>query len=383
MDTAKVTPVQPTIEPERYRTPVRAAVLRDTSAPVAVETVRLRDVGPDELRVRIDATGVCHSDLSLARGRLAQPTPAVLGHEACGTVLETGAGVDSVRPGDRVLLLWISPCGNCFFCLQGEPHLCEHGADRSGEPYAIDQHDQPVYPGLGIGSFAEQTVLRSNAVVPVPPDIPAADAALLGCAVTTGVGAVTKVARVRAGSSVLVLGLGGVGLCTVIGARLAGARQILAVDRNPARAALAVRLGADEFLPADDGLRRAVRTLTGHGADYTFDCVGSAATVRTAWSLARRGGTVCVVGIGGKDELVQFSALELFHFARTLVGCVGGSLDAGADLPRYFEWIRNGTLEVSALASGTAGIDDVERCFADLEQGRAVRTLLLPNRSLE
>jgi len=291
VDTAKVTPVQPTIEPERYRTPVRAAVLRDTSAPVAVETVRLRDVGPDELRVRIDATGVCHSDLSLARGRLAQPTPAVLGHEACGTVLETGAGVDSVRPGDRVLLLWISPCGNCFFCLQGEPHLCEHGADRSGEPYAIDQHDQPVYPGLGIGSFAEQTVLRSNAVVPVPPDIPAADAALLGCAVTTGVGAVTKVARVRAGSSVLVLGLGGVGLCTVIGARLAGARQILAVDRNPARAALAVRLGADEFLPADDGLRRAVRTLTGPPGAWpgaAARCVWWASAARTSWCSSAR-----------------------------------------------------------------------------------------------
>jgi S-(hydroxymethyl)glutathione dehydrogenase/alcohol dehydrogenase len=363
---------------DRYRTVVRAAVLRDTSSPVTVQQIRLRDVGPDEVRVRIDATGVCHSDLSLARGKLAQPTPAVLGHEACGTVLETGAGVGTVRPGDRVLLLWISPCGECFFCRHGEPHLCEHGADRSSEPYAIDEHGQPIYPGLGIGSFAEQTVVRSNAVVPVPADIPAADAALLGCAVTTGVGAAMKVARVRPGSSVLVLGLGGVGLSTVLGARLAGARQVLAVDRNPERAALAARVGADEFLLADDGLRREVRTLTGHGADYTFDCVGSAATVRTAWSLARRGGTVCVVGIGGKDEMVQFSALELFHFARTLVGCVGGSLDAAADLPRYFDWIRNGTLDLSALATGTAGIEEVERCFADLEQGRTVRTLLTP-----
>jgi S-(hydroxymethyl)glutathione dehydrogenase/alcohol dehydrogenase len=368
------------IDAAGYRTAVRAAVLRDTAAPVRVETIRLRDTGPDEVRVRIDATGVCHSDLSLARGKLAQPAPAVLGHEACGTVLETGAGVDSVRPGDRVLLLWISPCGDCFFCRHGEPHLCEHGADRSGEPYAIDQYDQPVHPGLGVGSFAEQTVVRTNAVVPVPSDIPAADAALLGCAVTTGVGAALKVAQVRPGSSVLVLGLGGVGLSTVIGARLAGARQVIAVDRNPGRAELAVRAGADEFLPADDELRRSVRRLTGHGADYTFDCVGSAATVRTAWSLARRGGTVCVVGIGGKDELVQFSALELFHFARTLVGCVGGSLDARSDLPRYFDWIRDGTLDVSTLASGTAGIADVERCFADLEQGRAVRTLLLPGR---
>lgn len=367
-----------TADTAAYRTEVRAAVLRDTTQPVAVETIRLRDVGPDEVRVRIEATGVCHSDLSLARGKLAQPTPAVLGHEACGTVLEAGAAVHNVRTGDRVVLLWISPCGRCFFCQRGEPHLCEHGADRGSEPYAVDERDQPVYPGLGIGSFAEQTVVRSNAVVVVPPDISAADAALLGCAVTTGVGAVTKVARVPAGSSVLVLGLGGVGLSAVLGARLAGARQIIAVDRNPARAELAHRAGADEFLLADDGLKRAVRSLTGHGADYTFDCVGSAGTIRTAWSLARRGGTACVVGIGGKDEVVQFSALELFHFARTLVGCVGGSLDAAADLPCYFDWIRNGNLNLSLLATGTAGIAEVERCFADLEQGRAVRTLLLP-----
>jgi S-(hydroxymethyl)glutathione dehydrogenase / alcohol dehydrogenase len=363
-----------------YGTVVRAAVLRDTTSPVAVETIRLRDVGPDEVRVRIDATGVCHSDLSLARGKLAQPIPAVLGHEACGTVLETGPAVANVRPGDRVVLLWISPCGDCFFCRRGEPHLCEHGGDRSAEPYALDSADRPIHPGLGVGSFAEQTVVRHNAVVPVPPDISATDAALLGCAVTTGVGAVTKVARVSPSSDVLVLGLGGVGLSAVLGARLAGAGRIIAVDRNPDRAELAGRLGADEFLLADDGLRRAVRSLTGHGADYTFDCVGSAGTIRTAWSLARRGGTVCVVGIGGKDEAVQFSALELFHFARTLVGCVYGSLDATADLPRYFDWIRNGDLDLAPLATGTAELADIERCFADLEHGRAVRTVLTPGR---
>ncbi|HTZ42670.1 MAG TPA: zinc-binding dehydrogenase [Jatrophihabitans sp.] len=363
---------------DRYRVEVRAAVLRETTRPVAVETIRLRDPGPDEVRVRIDATGVCHSDLSLARGKLAQPLPAVLGHEACGTVVEAGERVTHVRPGDRVVLLWISPCGECFFCRHGEPHLCEHGGDRAAEPYAIDSHGEPVHPGLGVGSFAEQTVVRSNAVVPVPADIGPTDAALLGCAVTTGVGAVTKVARVTEGASVLVLGLGGVGLSAVLGARLAGAGQVIAVDRNPARAELAARLGADEFLPADENLKRAVRALTGRGADYTFDCVGSAGTVRDAWSLARRGGTVCVVGIGGKDEAVQFSALELFHFARTLVGCVGGSLDATADLPRYFDWLRHGELDLAPLATGTADLADLERCFTDLEQGRAVRTVLHP-----
>ncbi|MFL6163671.1 MAG: zinc-binding dehydrogenase [Jatrophihabitantaceae bacterium] len=363
---------------DSYRVAISAAVLRKVGVPIAVETIRLRDIGPDELRVRIDATGVCHSDLSLARGRLAQPTPTVLGHEACGTVLETGPAVGTVQAGDRVVLLWISPCRECFFCRRGEPHLCEHGSERASAPYALDQHDEPIYPGLGVGSFAEQTVVRSNAVVPVPADISTTDAALLGCAVTTGVGAVTTVARVTPGSSVLVLGLGGVGLSAVLGARLAGAGQVIAVDRNPDRAELASLLGADAFLLADDGLKSAVRSLTRHGADYTFDCVGSADTIRTAWNLARRGGTACVVGIGGKDESVRFNALELFHFARTLVGCVAGSLDAANDLPRYFDWIRNGKLDLSGLATGTAGIADVERCFTDLEQGRAVRTVLTP-----
>ncbi len=364
-----------------YRIETRAAVLREVGGPITVETIRLKDVGPDEVRVRIDATGVCHSDLSLARGKLAQPVPTVLGHEACGTVLEAGPEVTAVQTGDRVVLLWISPCGDCFFCDRDEPHLCVHGADRSAEPYAIDGSDQPIYPGLGVASFAEQTVVRQNAVVKVPDDIDDTFAALLGCAVTTGVGAATKVAAVRPGSSVVVLGLGGVGLSTVIGAVLAGADRVIAVDRNPAREELARRLGATDFLAADDRLRKAVRALTGPGADYVFDCVGSAGTIRDAWGLARRGGTVCVVGIGGKDETVQFSALELFHFARTLVGCVGGSLDAQQDLPRYFDLIRQGRLDLSPLATGTATIEDIDRCFTDLEQGRAVRTVLRPTAS--
>jgi len=361
-----------------YPTEIQAAVLRSTDRPIELETIRLKQVGPDEVRVRINATGVCHSDLSLARGKLAQPLPAVLGHEATGTVVEAGVEVEHVSPGDRVVLLWISPCGECFFCRHGEGHLCQHGNDRAAQPYAIDRAGQPVYPGLGVASFAEQTVVGRHSVVPVPDDIDDTMAALLGCAVTTGVGAATKVAQVRPGASVVVLGLGGVGLSTVIGARLAGAERVIAVDRNPAREELARRLGASDFRLADDGLRKAVRQLTGPGADYVFDCVGSAGTIRDAWSLSRRGGTVCVVGIGGQDEKVEFSALELFHFARTLVGCVGGSLDARADLPRYFDLIRNGELELSPLATGTAGIAEVEQCFAELAAGRAVRTVLRP-----
>lgn len=360
-------------------TEIAAVVARSPGTPMALERIRLRDVGPGDVRVRIDVTGVCHSDLSLARGVLAQPMPAVLGHEACGTVLETGPEVTGVAEGDRVILLWITPCGQCLPCDRGEAHLCASGASRTGQPYATDAWGQPVYPGLTVGSFAEQTVVPAAAVVPVPGDITSADAALLGCAVTTGVGAVTKTAAVTRGSSVLVLGLGGVGLSAIQGARLAGAGTVIAVDRNPAKAGLALELGADHFLPADDGTRTAVRGLTrGEGVDYAFDCAGSARTIRDAWGMTRRGGTACVVGIGGKDDQVCFSALELFHFARTLVGSVSGSLDARADFPRYFEHVRSGRLDLSRLMTGRGGLADIEAAFAEMAAGQGIRTLIEP-----
>lgn len=362
-----------------YPHAVRAALLRRAGDPLTVETIRLKAVGPGDVRVRIEQTGVCHSDLSLATGKLAQPVPAVLGHEACGTVVEIGPGVDDVEVGQRVILLWITPCGECFHCSHGDPHLCEKGSARSAEPYAITADGEPVYPGLTVGSFAEQTVVPRGAVVTVPDDIDTADAALLGCAVTTGVGAATKTAPVAPGSSVVVVGLGGVGLSVVQGARLAGATTIIAIDRNAEKEEHATVAGATHFLVADDTTRKTVRSLTGgRGADSSFDCVGSARTIRDVWSMTRRGGAVTVVGIGGKDEAVEFSALELFHFARTLRGCVGGSTDAVADMPRYFDWVRGGELDLRGLVTGHGRLTDVNQALDDLAAGRGVRTLLDP-----
>lgn len=360
-----------------YDVEVLAAVLRATDQPMRVEPVRLRNVGPGDVRVRIEATGVCHSDLSLARGVLVQPLPAVLGHEACGTIVDAGADVTDLAVGQRVILLWITSCGSCFHCLRGEAHLCVNGSARATQPHAIDSVGDPVYPGLTVGSFAEQTVLPAEAVVPVPDDIATTDAALLGCAVTTGVGAVTKTARVEPGSSVLVLGLGGVGLSAIQGARLVGASMIIGVDRNPGKAGLAEAAGANHFLVADGETRSAVRGLTQkRGVDYAFDCVGSARTIREAWSLTRRGGTACVVGIGSKDDAVSFSALELFHFARTLTGCVAGSLEARADFPRFFGWMREGKLDVDQMVTGHGGLADVEAALDKLAAGEGIRTVL-------
>jgi S-(hydroxymethyl)glutathione dehydrogenase/alcohol dehydrogenase len=363
-------------------TEIAAMVVRSPGTPMALERIRLRDVGPGDVRVRIDVTGVCHSDLSLARGVLAQPMPAVLGHEACGTVLETGTDVSGIAEGDRVIILWITPCGQCVHCDRGEAHLCLNGSDRTTEPYAVDSAGGPVYAGLTVGSFAEQTVVPAAAVVKVPDDIDAKDAALLGCAVTTGVGAVNKTARVVPGSSVLVLGLGGVGLSAIQGTRLANAGTVIAVDRSLGKADLALRVGANHFVTADDDMRRAVRALTGgQGVDYAFDCVGSARTIRDAWGMTRRGGTACVVGIGGKDEQVVFNPLELFHFARTLIGCVSGSLDARADFPRYFDHVRTGLLDLGSMVTGTGRLGDVEFAFAEMSAGRGIRTLIEPGLS--
>jgi S-(hydroxymethyl)glutathione dehydrogenase/alcohol dehydrogenase len=362
-----------------YDIEVLAAVLRSPDEPMAVEPIRLRGPGAEDVRVRIDVTGVCHSDLSLARGVLDQPRPAVLGHEACGTILETGPGVRGLTAGQRVILLWITPCGTCYFCAAGETHLCASGSRRVSEPYAIDAAGEPVYPGLTVAAFAEQTVVPAAAVVPVPDDISSLDAALLGCAVTTGVGAVTKTARVQAGSSVVILGVGGVGLSAIQGARLAGATPIIAVDRNPDKAGHATAAGADHFLVAADDTVRQVRQLTGKaGADYAFDCVGSARTIRDAWSMTRRGGTACIVGVGPKDDVVTFNALELFHFARTLTGCVAGSLDARQDLPGYFSWIREGRLDLRQLVTGHGGLADIETALDAVAAGRGIRTLIHP-----
>jgi S-(hydroxymethyl)glutathione dehydrogenase/alcohol dehydrogenase len=357
---------------------VRAAVLTETGAPLRVTEIALPEPGPGQVRVRIAATGVCHSDLSLARGTLRQPVPAVLGHEAAGTVVSVGEGVTSAHPGDRVVLCWAPPCGACWYCQEGEPWLCEHSSDAAGAPYA-SYDGQDLFPGLSTAGFAEETVVSARAVLPVPDEVPLEQAALVGCAVMTGVGAVLNTAKVRAGQSVLVVGLGGVGLSVVQGARLAGASTIIAVDRSADKLELARSMGATELLEAGGELPKQVRALTDRrGADHAFDCVGLAETIRGAWGSTRRGGVTTIVGIGGKDQQVTFSALELFHFARTLQGCVYGSTDPFTDIPKILRYAAEGRLDLGALISGTVGLDGIDGAFADMEKGVGARTIVVP-----
>jgi S-(hydroxymethyl)glutathione dehydrogenase/alcohol dehydrogenase len=330
------------------------------------------------VRVRIAATGVCHSDLSLARGTLRQAMPVVLGPESAGTVVAVGEGVTRASVGDRVVLCWAPPCGECWFCAEGEPWLCERSSDAAAAPYA--QWDgQDLYPGLSTAGFAEETVVSARAVLPVPDGVPLEHAALVGCAVMTGVGAVLNTAKVRAGQSVLVVGLGGVGLSVVQGARLAEAGQVIVVDRSPDKLALAQTMGATDVLEAGGELAKQVRALTGkRGVDHAFDCVGLAETIRNAWGSTRRGGKTTIVGIGGKDQQVTFSALELFHFARTITGCVYGSTDPMRDIPKILGYAAEGRLDLAGLISSTIGLDGIDGAFADMEKGVGARAVVVP-----
>ncbi|MBB6119873.1 zinc-binding dehydrogenase [Nocardiopsis algeriensis] len=358
-------------------TTVKAAVFPALGAPPEIRDLVLPDPGPGQVLVRIAAAGVCHSDLSLSNGTLAQKWPAVLGHEGAGTVAAVGEGVEDLVPGQQVILNWAPPCRECWFCTNGEPYLCEHALDRTAVPYAELDDGTPVYPGLGCGAFAEATVVPASAVVPLPEGIDPAVAAVLGCAVLTGWGAVRNSAAVREGQSVVVMGLGGVGLAVLQSARLAGARQVIAVDVSPAKEELARSLGATDFLVADERLTKGVRALTGgRGADHVFEVVGSAKVVRSAWSAARRGGTVTVVGVGRHDDEVSFNALELFHQARTLRGCVYGSADPVRDVPLIAEQVRSGDLRLAAMITDEIGLGGLPEAFERMREGRGGRSLV-------
>lgn len=358
-------------------TTVQAAVFDGIDASPRIRDIILPDPGPGQVRVRLSAAGVCHSDLSLSNGTLPQKWPAVLGHEGAGTVEAIGEGVTSVTPGQNVILNWAPSCRECWFCRQGEPYLCEHALDRSALPYAELTDGTPVHPGLNTGAFAEATVVPVNAVVPLPDGMDPAVAAILGCAVLTGWGAVHNAAAVRPGQTALVMGLGGVGLSILQTARLAGADPVIAVDVSPDKERLALSLGATDFLVADGSLTKAVRALTGgRGVDHSFEAVGSAKVVRSAWNATRRGGTVTVVGVGSKDDEVSFNALELFHQARTLRGCVYGSSDPARDVPALAEQVRSGDLKLSTMITDEIGLDGVPAAFERMRQGQGGRSLV-------
>ncbi|MFJ6741972.1 Zn-dependent alcohol dehydrogenase [Streptomyces sp. NPDC091279] len=357
---------------------VRAAVLPAVGAPLEITEIDLPQPGPGQVRVRLAAAGVCHSDLSLSNGTLRVPVPAVLGHEGAGTVVAVGPDVTGIAPGDQVVLNWAPSCGRCHACSLGEVWLCAHALDGAADVYAHRTSDgTDLHPGLNVAAFAEETIVAARCVLPLPAGIPLTDAALLGCAVLTGYGAVVHAARVRAGESVAVLGVGGVGLAALQAARIAGAGQLVAVDVSPEKEELARAAGATDYLLASDTTARDLRARTGkQGVDVAIECVGRAATIRAAWDSTRRGGRTTVVGIGGKDQQITFNALELFHWARTLAGCVYGNADPARDLPVLADHVRAGRLDLGTLVTERIALDGIPAAFEAMLAGKGARALV-------
>ncbi|MGW7525062.1 Zn-dependent alcohol dehydrogenase [Streptomyces sp. NPDC054783] len=357
---------------------VRAAVLPAIGAPLEITGIELPDPGPGQVRVRLAAAGVCHSDLSLSNGTMRVPVPAVLGHEGAGTVVAVGEGVTRVAAGDAVVLNWAPSCGSCHACTLGEVWLCANALNGAAGVHARTTDGTDLHPGLNVAAFAEETVVAASCVLPLPEGVPLVDAALLGCAVLTGYGAVHHSAKVRPGETVAVFGAGGVGLATLQSARIAGASRIIAVDVSPAKEELARAAGATDFVVASENTPREIRALTGkQGVDVSVECVGRAVSIRAAWDSTRRGGRTTVVGIGGKDQEVTFNALEIFHWGRTLSGCVYGNTDPDRDIPVLAGHVREGRLDLSALVTERIALEGIPAAFENMLAGKGGRALVV------
>lgn len=357
-----------------------AAILRTIGNALEVAAIELAPIAPDQVRVRIAAGGVCHSDLSQATGALPAGTPTVLGHEGAGVIEVVGSEVHHVKPGDHVVISWVAACGHCWFCRQGEVHLCRNAVpDSYAMPYATDAAGAALFTSMGVSSFATATNCLGRAVVPIDPDIPLDIASLIGCGVATGAGAALNTTPVAHGSSVAVIGLGGVGLASLMAATVRGAAAVIGVDPVASRRAVAVELGATHVVdPGDGDVAKQIRSLTGRrGADFVFEAVGRGATIETAIAATRRGGTTCVVGAALPEERVALSAYDLFRNGKSLVGCQYGSVVPERDFPLLLDLWRTGRLPLEKLITRRVRLEQVNEAFDDLTRGIGIRTVIV------
>lgn len=359
---------------------VRAAVLHQVDAPLAVEVLEPGPLGPHDVRVRVDASGVCHSALSIATGYVPMPPPVVLGHEGAGTVLEIGSAVTRVRIGDRVVTSFVPACGACWYCVNDQPQFCERMVELALTTHSCRADGTAVYSMSGLGTFADEMVSHEWSLVAVETDLPAEQLALVGCGVMTGVGAVLNTARVQPGSIVAVVGLGGVGQAVVQGARVAGAGRVIAIDPIAHKRRSASHLGASDLVdPADGDVVAQVRDLTsGRGADYAFEVVGTPETIVQTRDLTRPGGTVVIVGMPRVDATVTLSAYSVFHDEKALLGCNFGSAHVRRDFPRLVAMVERGALDLGHMVSHTIALEAVNDAFAAMLAGDVIRSVIVP-----
>ncbi len=359
---------------------MKAAVFHGPKQPLTIEDVEIDHPLEREVRIRTVASGVCHSDLHFVDGFYPYATPAVLGHEAAGIVEEVGKQVTYVKPGDHVIACLSVWCGYCDQCMSGHPNRCSNRAAtqrKPGEKPRISKKGELIHQFLDVSSYCERMLLHENAIVKIREDMPLDRAALIGCGVTTGVGAALNTAKVEPGSTVAVFGAGGVGLSAIQGARIAGARKIIAVDMFESKLALAKRLGATDTVDASSSDPiDAIRDLTGGGADYAFEAIGLKKTAEQAWNCIRPGGLAVVIGmipVGQKVELDGY----MFLTERKLMGSNMGSNRFRIDMPRYIDYYLQGRLNLDDMITRRGKLEDVNDAFRAMKAGEVARTVLM------
>lgn len=362
----------------------KAVVCRELNAPVQVEEIRVDPPKRGEITIKLAACGVCHSDLSATNGTLPLPPPLILGHEGAGTVVEVGEGVTDFQVGDAVLSSFVYMCGKCRNCVRGRPVLCEqagkafyHLPDGTVRSHDAEGNDLNVFCGCGV--MAEYATIHTDNAVKIDRDVPLDKAALVGCAVMTGVGAVMNTARMESGSSTAVFGCGGVGLNVVQGCRMAGADAIIAVDTSDEKLAMAREFGATDTLNVNgvEDVAKAIKKLTGGGVDYAFECVGAGATVTQAYNALGKGGEAIVVGVAGGKEQTTVRTVTLPMEERVIRGSWYGSAQPQYDFPRILALYRRGRLKLDELVTRTYTVDEAPQAFADLESGANARGVIV------
>jgi S-(hydroxymethyl)glutathione dehydrogenase/alcohol dehydrogenase len=339
-----------------------------------VEDAEAVSFGPGRVRIRMRAASLCHSDLTIMSGVSPHPVPVVPGHEGAGEVVEVGEGVTHVKPGDRVVVCWMPACGTCAACRRGQGQLCPSNYANLAVPnFRIG--DGPATGVLGTGTFAEEIVVAASAAVPIPDDVPFELASLIGCGATTGIGAVLNSAGVAEGETVVVVGCGGVGISAVQGARVAGAKLILAVDPTPNRRQWALRYGASEAV-APEELSDAVKRLTGEGFDHAFEVVGRSQTLRAAFDATRRGGTVCLIGAGSRSDIPDLSMGELLSAGKTIMPSFYGGTDPVATFQRVIDLWRGGRVNLEDMITHRVPLAEANEAIRQMHSGEALRTLI-------
>ncbi|PKB67866.1 MAG: hypothetical protein BZY82_01955 [SAR202 cluster bacterium Io17-Chloro-G3] len=361
---------------------MKAAVLYEHGGPLIIEEIELESPKAQEVRVRIESAGICRSDLHVIHGTAIQRLPVVAGHEGSATVLEVGSAVESLKPGDRVILSFAPNCGRCPFCLTGHSNMCDAHLSTGGTLFdgttRLYKDDQRIYHMGKVACFAQEAVVPETGCIPIPDDVPFPQAALIGCCVTTGVGATLYSVQVKPGDTVAVIGCGGVGINVIQGARLANASKIIAVDIDEGKLEFSMKFGAtDTVNPSQQDVIKRVKEITnGLGVDYAFEVFGSAETTTTTFNLARKGGTAVVVGLAPVNDLAGIDAVALVRQEKTLKGTYYGSVRPTVDIHAIVDLYRSGKINVDDLVARHYKLEDINDAFNDLERGEVGRGVI-------